>query len=522
MAPRFGGGARRGAVAMLAIVLTVGRAGAEGAPMSAIDWLSDSLRPPPQPGVSRQPSRGEPSGGLPGDVVTLPLDALRADAAGILSARAAGLPWDLWSGSESTRIASLISRQGGDGLPAMIALLHRVLLAELAPPADSGSDATLLLARLDKLLGLGALDQAQALAEQAGPDRPEIFRRWFDISLLTGTEARACAAMRATPDLAPTLPARVFCLARSGDWDVAVLTMETGVALGHIESAEADLLAQFLDPELFDGAGDPAVPERMTPLYFRMLEAIGLAQPTRTLPRAFAHADLAPRAGLKAQVEAAERLVRSGAIPPARLFALYTGARAPASGGVWDRMSAVQAFDVDLLAGMAGGVAQRLGLLWQTMRDADLAVPFAQHYGERLLHVPLPAEVRSLAFRIALLSGARAQAARIAPDGAGDAWLAALARGDRPEGAPPPGIEPVLADAILAGLGAPSEPGPLQELIVEGRRGEALLQAMLRLETGAAADPRDVSSGLAALRALGLDDDARRVAIELALLDWRG
>lgn len=522
MALRPGAGAWRCSAAAIALALAVGRAGAEGAPMSAIDWLSDSLRQPPQTGAPGSPSSDLPPAGLPEDVVTLPLDALRADAAGILSATAAGLPRDLWSGSESPRLVALIARQRGDGLPAVVALLHRVLLAELAAPADSGPGAPLLLARIDKLLDLGALDQAQALAEQAGPDRPEIFRRWFDISLLTGTEARACAAMRATPDLAPTLPARVFCLARSGDWDAAVLTMETGAALGHIGEDEAGLLARFLDPELFEGNGDPSLPARMTPLVFRMFEAIGLAQPTRTLPRAFAHADLSPRAGLKAQVEAAERLVRSGAIPPARLFALYTGQRAPASGGVWDRMSAVQAFDVDLLAGMAGGVARRLEPLWQAMQEADLAVPFARHYGERLLHVPLPTQTRSLAFRIALLSGARAQAARIASDGPGDAWLAALARGERPEGAAPPDTEPMLAKAILEGLDARPGSGLLERLIGEGRRGEALLRAMLQLEAGAAADPHDIRSGLATLRALGLDADARRAALELVLLDRRG
>lgn len=517
---RAGAGAWCWALVLALAAALAGGAAAQGTPLSAIDWLSDSLRIVPPADKPEAPRADVPKPGPPGEVITQPLDDLRADAAGIVPAAAAGLPRDLWAGSESATLAALIARQHGDGLPAMVALLHRIVLAELTPPVDSGPGAELLLARLDKLLDLGALDQAQALAEQAGPDRPEVFRRWFDISLLTGTEARACAAMRATPDLAPTLPARVFCLARSGEWDAAVLTMETGAALGHIDADEADLLARFLDTELFEGTRDPEPPARMTPLVFRMFEAIGLAQPTQSLPRAFAHADLSPRAGLKAQIEAAERLVRSGAIPPGRLFALYTGRRAAASGGVWDRMTAVQALDVDLLAGMAGGVAEHLGPVWNIMQDADLAVPFARHYGERLLHVPLPPPQRSLALRIALLGGAW-QAANM-PGGEGDGWLAAVARGEPAEGAPPAGVDPLLAGAVTAGLGAPLEGGLLRGLIEEGRRGEALLRAMLRLEAGAAADPRDIRSGLAALRALGLEDDARRAALELVLLDRRG
>ena len=56
----------------------------------------------------------------------------------------------------------------------------------------------LLLARIDKLLDIGALDQAAGAARRGGPEEPELFRRAFDVALLTGTEDRACVTMRAT------------------------------------------------------------------------------------------------------------------------------------------------------------------------------------------------------------------------------------------------------------------------------------------------------------------------------------
>jgi hypothetical protein len=109
-------------------------------------------------------------------------------------------------------------------------LFLTILLAEVAAPVDAGGRGELLLVRIDKLLALGALEQAAALIDAAGSATPDLFRRSFDVALLTGAEDRACESMAGAPHLAPTVPARIFCLARSGDWDTAALTIRTSRA----------------------------------------------------------------------------------------------------------------------------------------------------------------------------------------------------------------------------------------------------------------------------------------------------
>ncbi|PKP82849.1 MAG: hypothetical protein CVT80_12945 [Alphaproteobacteria bacterium HGW-Alphaproteobacteria-2] len=490
------------------------------APLSVIDWLSDSVRAP-----AVAPAPPHAPGPLPsaegGAVTSATLDAPRPDAAGLLAPEVAGLSATLWAGSGTGRIAALIARQRADAPPAVLALLNRVLLAALEPPVDSGPDGALLLARVDKLLDLGALEPARALLEQAGPNRPESFRRWFDVSLLTGHEARACATMRATPDIAPRLAARVFCLARAGDWNSAVLTMETGAALGRIPPDEADLLARFLDADLAE-EGDPKIPTRMTPLTFRILEAIGLPQPTGALPLAFAHADLAPRAGWKAQLEAAERLARSSALAPSVLFDLYAAGSPAASGGVWDRVAAVQALDVALLAGDAPLAATKLAHARAAMAMAGLEIAFSVQYGARLRRlVQATGPAPLLAYRAALLGGL-APDPEAAPGGDATArWLALLARGAPLP--PPPAVAGELAQAVHAGLGgALPDASPAARLLAEGLRGEALLEALLRLGARAAVDPQDTAAALGVLEALGLGVEARRIGLELLLLDGRG
>ncbi|PWE34221.1 hypothetical protein DDZ14_00440 [Maritimibacter sp. 55A14] len=487
-------------------------------PLSAIDWLSDTVREAPAaPSEGAAPDIADSA--TVAEVTTRPLDAPDKDAVGLLPPETTGLPRDLWAGSSTASLVSLIARQRTDALPAIQDLLYTILLAEADPPADSGPEARLLLARLDKLLELGALEQSQALLERAGPTEPEIFRRWFDVSLLTGHENHACATMRATPAIAPTLPARVFCLARGGDWNAAVLTMETGETLGRISEAEADLLARFLDPALFEGTPDPPAPERLTPLIFRIREAIAAPRPPGPLPLAFLHTDLSPNAGWKAQLDAAERLARNRSVPPGRLIALYTGRKPAASGGVWDRVRAVQAFDVAMLAGDTEGVATWMPRAWQAMREVGLEVPFARYYGARLALRPLTGEPENLAFRIALLSdGYQATSAVFEPQDAEGRFLKSLALGNVADLTPPGAVAAAIADAFSAPLGT----GTLKGLLDEGRLGEAILRAMLRIEDGAHTDPDDIQSALALMRQVGLEDVARRTALQLLLLDARG
>ena len=53
-------------------------------------------------------------------------------------------------------------------------------------------------------------------------------------------------------------------------------------------------------------------------------------------------------------------------------------------------------------------------------------------------------------------------------------------------------------------------------------RGEALLLAIERVTDGAKGDLRDVTAGLGLFRAVGLEDTARRTALQLMLLERRG
>lgn len=499
------------------IVLASSGVAVANEPMSAIDWLSKSVNEKPAPGTTTElPARPA----LPGEINVTRLDEIRKDSVGLLPSGVSGLPAEFWAGSSTRTIADLIARQKTDALPEILSLLYTILLAELDAPQDDTGQATLLLARTDKLLDLGALQQAQALLERAGPTEAEIFRRWFDVSLLTGHADHACTAMRASPGFAPTLQARVFCLARGGDWNAAALTLATGETLGFVSHAEADLMSRFLDPGMFEGDLDLPPPTPMTPLDFTMREAIALPRPPGPLPLAFANADLDRSAAWRSQLTAAERLVRTQALAPNHLIDLYTARHPAASGGVWDRVAAIGAFDVALLAGDRAAIAASLPKAYAMMQEIALEVPFSRHYGDRLAGFEFSdPEAAATAFKVALLSdGYETAVARFEPANARDRFLKALASGQL-LGVPPPDLlSKVIAQAFLE----PLPDGALANLLAEGKLGEAILRAMLLLANEAFADPGDIRTALAVFRAVGLESEARKTAIQLLLLERRG
>ncbi|KMK66544.1 hypothetical protein [Puniceibacterium sp. IMCC21224] len=505
----------------LVLICVAGPAIAQ-APLSAIDWMDKQsavpqLAPPAVPPATSEPPVAQSV--LVPDVEVLPLDAPTPEAVGLLPSSVTGLPRSLWQGSQTDTLVQLIAAVD-PAVPALSALLHTLMLAEADPPRGRRSGTPLLAARLDRLIDQGVIDPAEALVERAGAGTPALFSRWFDLSLLTDRPQPPCAALAARPSLSTDLATRIYCTARDGDWTIAATVLETGAALGTISARDADLLARFLDPALAEESAVPFPPARPTPLQFRLFQAIGEPLSTTALPRAFATVDLSGDTGWKAQLEAAERLARAGAISGNRLLGIYTRQRRAASGGIWDRVEALQRFDTAMTTGDPSAVGSALEKVWPQMRSAGLLVPFSQLYGARLLPLPLSGRAANIAPRVALLSEEyEAAAHRIGASAPELAFLSAVARGEVPVTQP----DALQQQAIAAAFAADAAPPPeIAAQLTEGRLGEVILRAIALFSSGADGNPADLTDALATFRAVGLEDTARRAALQLVILQSEG
>ncbi|WP_112874033.1 hypothetical protein [Paracoccus endophyticus] len=539
----------RAAAALIAALALAGPAWSQapappgGAPLSSNDWLSGrapqpsrsmpapSWRPgqPVPPDAQRRRPRPAPGlGPVAKTGAVAPVGVTRLsdgnpDAKGTLSAAAAGLPADLWGNASAGDAARALAGYDPQ-LPATRQAFLRLLTAQVAPPTGSaaGDEGSLFLARIDRLIALGQLPAARALAQAAGAGNAPIVGRRFDIALITGEEGALCETIGRKPGLAPGFGARIFCLAQAGDWAAAALTLHGARADGLIPPTTVALLEAFLDDGAVDAPaeGEGAIPatETVTPLDFRLHEAIGEPLSTTDLPLAFAHADLRANGGWKARIEAAERLSRAGALDPATLAQAYSEQAPAASGGVWDRAAAWQDLDRALTAQDAAAAGQALERADRLFADGRLTPTLAAMVAARLPATGMTDEARSIAARLRLIAGLPVTDADASPL---DRWLSALAHapGTAAPLPPPPAEAPAAAADFAAALSPPASGGPAEGAEPPSSRGLALIAALADVDAGASGDQRRAAAGLSHLVRLGQATLARQAAVELLVLD---
>jgi len=490
-------------------------------PLSVIDWLDDPAKTQgAQPRVMAAPDLlTEPpvttSAMIP-EVLVRPLGQDAPRYIGLVPSAVTGLPASLWSGSAPQDLVRLIEKLPDARLPAANALLYTLLLAETDAPqgGKTGLDA-LTLARVSKLMALGALDPAESLIQQAGPSTsPAHFALWADISLLTGQEDAPCAVLHTSPHLASDYGLRIFCEARRGNWENAALMHGSATALGLLSREKLNVLARFLDPDYFEDAAELPPPRTIDPLCFRLFEAIGEPLATGPLPRAYAVADLRDLAGWKSQLEAAERLTRTGALSDNRLLGIYSDRKPAASGGIWDRVSALRRFETALATRSNGAISKTLPQVWNAMREAQLEVTFAGLFGAELSALSLDAPAAQIALEVGFLSPAYEvvanRAAQTAPP-----LLVAIARGEAPVVRP----EKPLERAVFEAFTAPTPRSDIIDVAQGGALGAAILRTLMLLHDGSGGDAAALRDALSTLRALGLEDTARRAALQILLLE---
>lgn len=435
------------------------------------------------------------------------LDAADPDGAGIISARQSGLPDNFWEGTELDTALRIIATH--PELPASAQVARRIIEAQLPPPhvGYSGQVGEFFAARVDQLILTGALPSAQGLLRGAGQNNPVMFQRFFDLSLLLGNETGACSNMTAAPGAATDISARIFCLAQEGKWNEAATVFTGAYQLNMIDPETADLLFYYLDDTSADSSEVLPSPVPMTPLAFRLHEAIGQPLPTSNLPVQYAWADLNSHSGWKAQLEAAERLSRMQALPPDTLYQLYISQRPAASGGVWERVAAIQALDSALAANNPEQIGAALLVAFRYMELAGLRNSFAIMFGPRLQPEKLNGEAARLSLWLRLWIG-ETEATR-APDNNLDAALLALASGEQPEVLSPAlgALAPVFAESL------PPAPNPGDGMAL----APALYGALADADAGIPGDVTRAARGVRMLRQLGLIADARRVATQIAL-----
>ena len=494
------------------------------------------------------------SSGIDAGIDSTSLEAPSIEAAGLEGAGALGLTQDMWGTTSGAEAIALVDASKPTRLYTVNRLIRRTLVAGAKPPENSDG---LLASRANALIRFGAAEEASSLAGVAGSEAEgSLGRTQAEAALIVGRNEVLCGKDLLDPATTPKdtgdgfWPAlRAYCLAQSGD-PLAGVAINAMLELGSIDPIDAPLLEALVDETLIDYVAVPHA-SALTPLRIAMLRSMGRANyqivdsaPLPMIAGLFA----LESTGAKGAVVAAERLEAVGAVETQVLRELYISlADEVDAGPVGNRAKAIKAISKEPTSKGIGdaliAAAQRDGV-GGFAQMARVLAPFA---------AKLPPSAASglggvgYAIRDAMLLGGFVREAGTWSDAQGPkspveqadvAAVMAVADPDWPgtwsrqygnllrERARNSDEHARRALASLAGFDIALKPilpeqGYLKAA-AEGKTAEVALASAAALGADVSPKAKTLDTAIRALRRIGLEDDARRIAIEIVITErWR-
>ncbi len=476
-------------------------------PLSAIDWLSKEDSGVNKSRLIEKNVDAENNN----DIKVSTLNSNEYQAIGLLPIYVTGIPTTIWRNSRFDDLEYSFKTMPTFSYSPIQELVYSLLLAEARPPLNEPARYAFLEARLNKLLKYGAVDPAISLIERASPVPDRMIPLLFDISLLSSNNYPACDPIFQNTKNKNLQAALIYCHARKGDWLTAHLILKTEEVLGDLMEREVSLLDRYLEVDFnVDINSLLPPPEQITPLEYRLYQAIGEPIPAEYLPVQYSQSDLAGENGWRAQVIAAERLFSNGAIPENQILGVYTKNNPSGSGGMWERVKVVS--DLDTALQNNQNIEEYFLAAWRVFKQTDQLTVFAKLFGLRVFEKNLSPKSKKIATDLLLLTNNFSLTRNY--------WKPndlrfGLTSGDFTQVKVSSEIEKVILNVFTEA----SIPFLVEQKLNQGKLGEVILNALLQFETGIDGNLKDFSESLSTLNLIGLDATARRAALTHLVLE---
>jgi len=458
------------------------------------------------------PSEGE----FQFEIESEPILGINIDAVGLIPSGVSGFPKNLWGISRLDVIQSKISNIQNSLVPAALELFYVLLLAEANPTWDSSGKGELFLARVDKLIEFGALEQANELMNRSGGKGKELDIRRFDIALLTNTEHIPCSGIRNKTIEVPSYMHQIYCFVRLGEWKNAELVFEAAKTIGDFTSQEEQIVTIFLFPELALSIANQEF-EQLTPLLFRMLKDSGFYIHDQDIKPSLAYhlKDSSPE--WKSRIESLEKLVRSNSKPFGSLLVAYNESKPSSTDGLWTRVRLIQALENAIVTQDTIEIKELFLKGYFLMEQEGLSVNYSEYFIPRIIpHIVEFGRVVPGHYSPAILFPFLPEDLGImSPSNREENFLFSLRGGDLANAIP----STPLQQGIVSGLTETDLEDDLVVMANQGRFGEAVLDILAILQDASHTSPNEIRRALAGLTALGLEEMAREISIQILVIE---
>ncbi|MXZ50078.1 MAG: hypothetical protein F4073_04290 [Rhodobacteraceae bacterium] len=458
------------------------------------------------------PSEGE----FQFEIESEPILGINIDAVGLIPSGISGFPNNLWGSSRLEVIQSKISNIQNSLVPAALELFYVLLLAEANPTWDSSGEGELFLTRVDKLIELGALEHANELMDRSGGKGKELDIRRFDIALLTNTEHIPCSGIRNRTIEIPSYTHQIYCFVRLGEWKNAELLFEAAKTIGDFTSQEEQIVTIFLFPELALSIANQEFVQ-LTPLLFRMLKDSGFY---------FYHKDIEPSLAFhlkdsspewKSRIESLEKLVRSNSQPFESLLVAYTESKPSSTDGVWARVRLIQALENAIAEQDSIEIKELFLNGYFLMEREGLSVKYTEYFVPRIIpHIVEFGRIAPGHYSPAILFPFPPEDLEImSPSTREENFLFSLRSGNLENATP----STPLQQGIISGLTETDLEDDLIVMANQGKFGEAVLDILAILQDVNQTSPNEIRRALVGLTALGLEQMAREISIQILVIE---
>ena len=526
------------------------------------------LAMPPADGQLPEPTQPDAQ---PAALGGQPLPALGSgEAPGLLDDSNSGLGANIWQGSSGAQLISLVPKlPAPQTQPSLRDLQLRLLLTKAPGPSATAGIDPLVPLRAERLHAMGFSTEALLLTRAGANAGAGDAKGAFEKALTAGDVATACARVDDVASSQQVLDlywrkGLLFCQIERGQNDQASLGLDLiretqdkdGGTKDFITLASMLLGESKVKRPKLSGSPDPLVSAMIQKAGLPPVTGKSAAAPKPTGLAGSAAAARDPSLPLEQRIEAGEVAFAGGLVSVDELIQLYQQAKLggdplalpdsplmraqlyQAADQAFDPMRRAQFVQRALLNARARGSYFSLGALYRPIADRITPSPNLAWFAPEAARLMFwSGNVERGGFWLNLAQGAAAANPDVASALPGLQILAQMAGLTGNYDADPvlawqqSGGNPAISErlrGIEAGLGLPGGIAPVASgeaaaigtAAQAGRRGETVLLSLVALGGRglANADSATLAQSLGGLRAVGLEEEARRIGIEAAMV----
>ena len=255
------------------------------------------------------------------------LGELNVNGIGLISVASTKFPEDLWSISNEKVLAEKLDNMRKLSLSSTKKTFKRLLLVDAKPPLNSigmkNMGYLFLLSRIDQLINLGAIDEAEEILNFIQEPSIDLMKRKIEVASLTGRLSKTCNLANKYPSFKGLLQFKIICLVRKNDWQAAALAFTVGSSLRQFDEKEKQLLLNYLDPDIESNYSTDVDIDNLSPMDFYLIHGKKALIPPEIIPSKYAYAFSEFGMEPEIRIKSMEQLALNHVVSANRLFNLY-------------------------------------------------------------------------------------------------------------------------------------------------------------------------------------------------------